>query len=598
MTTRFDRSRLALFSTCAFAFGLVLVTVFVTPSHFGYVGLRHFAGDWNLTSGLAIEDDLQSGLPLAKAGLRPGDRIWLTGSSVWDRIEHSSQYLAGDRLHVQVQRGSRRFETTVIPVNLPPPADHWLAAFQAFWVSIVAAIIACYGRGYRARLLAWMLVLNATSTLLSRFYFMTPWPIANLMAVIGEGVAGNVSLALVATIASSFGRPLNQLRRALELSAYAVLAANMLLAVSESLWFPLGLYTPFSFPDASRIVFFAAILLVIGASIAGLAFARNDEKLQARWLLIPLIAYIALDVPASLLDFAPWTRNIIVSVVFELASFLLPLALTYAVLRRRLIDVEFAINRAAVFTIVSFIVVGIFVFAEWVFNEAFSEATRTQGSIVALGIALALGVSLRYIHSYVDKIVDRTLFRKRHEREKALRDFANEVTFITDREVLLDDTVHEIQKSAEADAVAILLHDGNGAYCQVRTTNGAEMTVSENDRAILKLRAWHRPIDLDNVETSLEGKRAYPLTSRGELLGILVCGSSHDGQGFAPDEDAALLALAQGVGSALASFDGIGRRDVKSSIDALALDVKEIKDRLRDLDTTEASTRSRKGIKV
>jgi GAF domain-containing protein len=59
---------------------------------------------------------------------------------------------------------------------------------------------------------------------------------------------------------------------------------------------------------------------------------------------------------------------------------------------------------------------------------------------------------------------------------------------------------------------------------------------------------------LDDVETALDGAWAYPLMSRGELLGILVCGTKRDGESYAPDENEALAALAQSVGKALASL--------------------------------------------
>lgn len=59
-----------------------------------------------------------------------------------------------------------------------------------------------------------------------------------------------------------------------------------------------------------------------------------------------------------------------------------------------------------------------------------------------------------------------------------------------------------------------------------------------------------RVADLQSVETTLTGTRVYPLMSRGELLGVLVCGDKRDHQGFAPDENDALFTMARGAGSA------------------------------------------------
>jgi GAF domain-containing protein len=200
-------------------------------------------------------------------------------------------------------------------------------------------------------------------------------------------------------------------------------------------------------------------------------------------------------------------------------------------------------------------------------------------------------VSLQYIHHYVDKFVDRVFFRARHEHEQSLRAFAHEAAFITDSDTLLDNTVHEVAVHAETDPVSILLRDERGTYTTARSSNGEIDTVSENDRAILKLRAWHSPIDLDAVETAIAGSRAYPLISRGDLLGILVCGGKRDGQAYAPDESEALSLLARSVGSALDGLRRERRDDLKAAIDDLRDDLRsdlrtgiaEIRDALRDL---------------
>ena len=40
------------------------------------------------------------------------------------------------------------------------------------------------------------------------------------------------------------------------------------------------------------------------------------------------------------------------------------------------------------------------------------------------GLALALGLSMRFLHHRVDSFVDSVFFRKRHDNERALRRFA------------------------------------------------------------------------------------------------------------------------------------------------------------------------------
>ncbi len=49
----------------------------------------------------------------------------------------------------------------------------------------------------------------------------------------------------------------------------------------------------------------------------------------------------------------------------NVASFLAPLGMSYALLNRRLLDLGFALNRAAVYTGVSIVVVGTFMLVEF-----------------------------------------------------------------------------------------------------------------------------------------------------------------------------------------------------------------------------------------
>jgi GAF domain-containing protein len=59
-------------------------------------------------------------------------------------------------------------------------------------------------------------------------------------------------------------------------------------------------------------------------------------------------------------------------------------------------------------------------------------------------------------------------------------------------------------------------------------------------------------LDLSSVQgTDLRGEYAFPMISRGLLIGILVCEAKRNGENYAPDESEALRTLAHSVGTAL-----------------------------------------------
>jgi hypothetical protein len=224
-----------------------------------------------------------------------------------------------------------------------------------------------------------------------------------------------------------------------------------------------------------------------------------------------------------------------------------PVVLTYVALSRRLIDIGFALNRTVVFAFVSTIVIGAFIVVEWAASEWFVGANHSTSAVIGMVVALALGLSLRYIHRYVDRFVDRVFFTKRHENEAALRRFAHEASYISDRSTLLERAVTTVKRHTDADGAAIFLRDGTAGYAA--TGNGARAPISENDPGIVVLRAWGKRVDLTQVEdSSLRGEVAFPMISRGDLVGVLVCGPKSDGESYA------LLTLAHGVGSALGAL--------------------------------------------
>ncbi len=146
--------------------------------------------------------------------------------------------------------------------------------------------------------------------------------------------------------------------------------------------------------------------------------------------------------------------------------------------------------------------------------------------------------------------MDRVFFRKRHDDEAALRRFAHESAYITDRDVLLERALRTVREHTDADAAEILVRDGPATY--VSGANGERKTVGENDPGIVALRAWSKPVDLARLpDSAIRGEFAFPMISRGSLVGALVCGPKRDGEAYAPDESDALLALAHGVGTAL-----------------------------------------------
>ena len=315
-----------------------------------------------------------------------------------------------------------------------------------------------------------------------------------------------------------------------------------------------------------------ALVLVAACAIVAVLQTAESQRPRAAWLLLPLpLAIVTSAAVATLVIFIKsWFANLAVIFVSDGVILLSAFIVTYALLKRRVLDFEFVLSRALVVATVSLIVVASFVLLEWLLGSVLADVSHATGLIANAGLALALGLSLNAIHKRVDLLVDSVLFRKRHEDERALLAFAREAGYVTDANALLDQTIAKIQHHTDARSATVLL-DGSSTYSTTRSFGEGPEQVSENDGAILAMKTWHKPIDPHHYETALRGALALPMLTRGRLLGVLLLGERTGGEAYAPNEVEALSIFAHGVGSALdaLSSNGKSREPVQDTLELI-----------------------------
>lgn len=314
---------------------------------------------------------------------------------------------------------------------------------------------------------------------------------------------------------------------------------------------PVGQLSPVDFLDAMKIG--ADALPRTKCALAAVATSPLAERPRVAWLLLPLPMTLgAASIIGSLAFLAP-SYSLYAGLTVASSSCLLlgALIVSYALLKRRVLDFGFVLSRALVVSVVGLIVVIAFVLLEWMLGSVLTGVSHATGLIANAALALVIGVSLSYIHKRVDQSVDIVLFRKRHKDERALLAFSKEAAYVTDWDALLDATIEKVRRHTDARSAAVLLC-ANGFYTAVRAFgDGTVTSVSENDEAVLSLKTWHKPLDPHHCDSALHAALALPMLARGRLYAVLILGERAGGEAYAPDEVEALSQLANGVGSAL-----------------------------------------------
>jgi hypothetical protein len=539
--------------------------------------------------------------PAAHSVLRPGDVIDIRQNTAAERSMILNAALNGRTTTLHILRKSTEVPIAVTPgpANARAGWSYIVSILGAMWIALFAGLIALRRSDVSAmRLLCLTLLFYSLGTVTD---WATPW--AWMSAVLASCAAlGRLSVAYLAACAGCFGSPVSPFRKVTQWLCYGLVGVSigllfarvigtMTLAIDPvEVWGP-GSGVPFRTTIAS--VTWLAILMALLSAAFAIAASRSAERRRAVWSLAPpaiLIVFGAAAVTAQF--FLPsYTMVLALGGISGLAIFLTPLILAYVALSRRLLDVGFVLNRTVVFAVLSTIVVGAFVLVEWAVSKWFLSLNPTAGAIVDMVVALALGLSLRALHTFVERFIDRVFFRKRNENVEALRRFAHESAFITDRATLLDRTAREVRERTDVDAVAILTREGTDAYAF--STNDAGSSIGENDPAIVALRAWGKPVDLTALHGSeLRGEFAFPMISRGTLVGALICGAKRDDEAYAPDESDALLAVAHGVGITLDAMSATGDRWRDAMFAAIRALPDAIADRLRSADAQRGAVDS------
>lgn len=536
-------------------------------TYFG-LGKKSWWGYWGMITyptSTPFVDEIeppQPGLPADRAGIKGGDLIDLREQSFEARVGLYAQPVAHRAIDLIIHRGDTRMTAVVTPTTVwevPSPVgilSNVVSTVGTLWYIGCAFLIILR----RAWLVEGRILALALLSIVGPAPLVALDPRATLATIVLSNILFSLPGFLVVLLAGRFGVR-SAWRQAIEALTIAAIAVALIAAL-------IGLFgtvtlavdpTPFSAGSFGggwsvlEVAGWVVPICILAVAVSAVASTPRSERPRTAWLLLPLPSTFVLaalgGIPANF-D-APWIVNAGTGIIIGAIYLLGGLAITYALLKRRVLDFEFVLSRTLVVAIVSLIIVAAFVLLEWALGTVLAGVSHTTGFVANAALALVLGISLNFIHKRVDALVDFLLFRKRHQDERALLDYSKEAAFVTDPNALLDQAIEKIREHTDARDAAILV-GSSGDFAAARSFgDGALPAVDGNDPAILALKAWHKPLDPHRYQTALRGDLALPMLARGRLAGVIALGQRAGGESYAPDEVEALSQFAQGVGTAL-----------------------------------------------
>lgn len=234
----------------------------------------------------------------------------------------------------------------------------------------------------------------------------------------------------------------------------------------------------------------------------------------------------------------------------NVATIIMTIGLTYAILVERLFDIGFVINRAAVYAGTSAFLILAFIAIEFFVGKIATGIGGTGSLIVEFGLAAAVGLSLRPIHLRVDDFIDQVFFGARHHATRELLAFADECEEYRSHAALFDAAIKTLRLYARPLSCALYVADGRGNLQYAAGDDSANAMLGVDHPAVVRMRTSRRTLERAAFPLLEEAEFAVPMLRQRELAGAILITLPAGSEPYSPEERSALFTLAQKLGTA------------------------------------------------
>lgn len=530
----------------------------------------HPNGDIGLKTDGKIVESVSPGLSAQRAGIRPGLRIDLSGLTpgLREAIVGGFTPAPGQTITVGVWRAGK-----FVPVTLRSAPEGNAPAYiitreLAFLLPLLIGIFLVL---LRPSPITWGFFLFSlaaggippSSVLYSRMLTDWHWNVAvgDAQTLLGATLpkAGLVLFAF-----SLAGRPLSFWARV----AIAITAA---IGVIETV--PTILY-----PDLAGsgwpTLNVAGDLLAAAIALTGLLYAYAHVAIRLRqrlhWIAAGFIFWIIIDVIDKLLW--PAYEPYWVHTAIDTAQVIFPLTVAYAILRERVVDINFVVSRTVAYGLMTTAIVAIFALIDLFLSRTMESRFSLPVDIV---VALVLGFFFHGMRKRIDAGVDRVIFRKRHVAEMRLEKITKAVVHVEEPAAIAAYLTKLPMEVLELTGAALYLRRDGGFSLELCTgwkeQPSATMTTSDPLVAFISAElGCVRVNDVPAVAAPADRHDtpvlAIPLVFRRELAGFVLYGAHEDGADLDADEQRALVPL---VNSAAMTYDHLEAQALREENRAL-----------------------------
>jgi hypothetical protein len=514
----------------------------LTPGATGDLGYAAVASHVGARAAHRIVE-LRPGSPLAALGVAPGDRV----------IDPPRERLdPGARVALEVARDAdvRRVEVTVpAQVTGTPAAIATLDVLLPLLAFVLGTLVAVR----RAH--------DASALPLAALFFVA---VGGLSPTATADPSLGRALAYYGTVCSVFALPLlahfvlgyegpvrsTALRRLATGTAVLAGAAFAWATLFAPYYTGRVVLPPDGWLSAIRTALYAAgCVLAVGSLAAVWRSVDAGRRERLRWLYLAFgmtaVNFVLVAIQGSgVLGPAP-AAVLPLQTAGDLLGAASFVTIVYAVLRHRVVDLGFAINRAVVFTAFTGLLLVAFGVVEYLVDHLVRFEARERSAWLDAAVALGLYLAFHRARDAIESVVERVFFHGWHRKEQELERFLETSPHYTSDASLVAAATAAADAFAGGEGAAFYARAPGGHFTRTAASrDGFAARVDVDAPEVVEMKTFRRAVFARGTHGAAV---VLPAFVRGELGGFLAVAPKRDGEGFRPDELELLQRLARQV---------------------------------------------------
>ncbi|HEV3477195.1 MAG TPA: hypothetical protein VG127_06920, partial [Rubrobacteraceae bacterium] len=214
---------------------------------------------------------------------------------------------------------------------------------------------------------------------------------------------------------------------------------------------PLGIEVAAPLINPMETILYVLALVAATSLLVRLRRSRGVERQQVEWFAYAVgmlavsttLAYVISEAMDA--EWLGWISSVLV--VASLVG--LPVAMSIAILRYRLYNIDVLINRTLVYGSLTAVLALVYFGTIVVLQRVFVALTGEQSTLAVVASTLVIAALFRPLRRRIQSLIDRRFYRRKYDAAKTLEAFSVKLRDETDLEALSDDLVGVVRETMQ-----------------------------------------------------------------------------------------------------------------------------------------------------